>query len=130
MIAAVTSAEKEERRKALLIEKGLKGYDPTKWLRSKVHIRNHEEQGCRYEKLRRSPPIMGIHKCSYCSGLYEDIRKFLDERMFTPAASDSNTSGVTWLELFLLFDTTGPERKGGNTSETPRRDRERKRGRG
>ena len=84
-----------------------------KWLRSKIHIRNHEVHGCIYGKLRMSPPIMGIHKFSYCSGFYKDIREFLDERMFTPAASNSNTSGVTWLELFLLFDTTGARTERG-----------------
>ena len=104
MIAAVTLAEKDARRKAHGCDKALLGYDPKKWQKTDARIRNKEEEDYIYVKLKMPPPVMGVHRFSYCKGLYLDIHKFLANRRWTPIVEQSTTSGITWLELFALND--------------------------
>ena len=56
---------------------------------------------------------MGHHKFSYCGPLYGDIHRFLATMEWRPIEHESNTSGVTWLELFILFDTTNARNEQG-----------------
>ena len=38
---------------------------------------------------------------------YEDVHRFLRERKWAPAPSERGIGGVTWTELFVLFDVSG-----------------------
>ena len=120
MIAAVTLAEKDARRKAHECDKALLGYDPKKWQKTDARIRNKEEEDYIYEKLKMPPPVMGVHRFSYCKGLYLDIHKFLANRRWTPIVEQSTTSGITWLELFALFDVTGARTRKGDHVKDPK----------
>ena len=115
-----TSVEKEARKKAHECEKALLGYDPKKWLRTDAWIRNEGEERYAYEKLKMPPPTIGVHRYMYCEGLYQDIHKFLANRSWTPTEEQSMTSGVTWLELFILFDVTGARTSKGDHIKDPK----------
>ena len=107
MIVAVTIAEKYARKKAHECNKALLGYDPTKWLKTNAKIRRKGEEQYTYTKLKMPPPAIGVHRYTYCKNLYRDIHKFLANRSWAPTDEESTISGVTWLELFVLFDTSG-----------------------
>ena len=49
--------------------------------------------------------------------LYEDASKFLSGLSWRTPTEDTRASGTTWLELFVLFDTTGYRRKEGRTNK-------------
>ena len=104
VIAAVTLAEKEARKNASECEKAVLGYDPAKWQRTDAAIRNHNEQEYDFGKLRMPPPVLGLHRYTHCKGQYSDVHRFMANRRWAPICDHSNISGVTWLELFILFD--------------------------
>ena len=56
--------------------------------------------------MRMPPPVIGHHRFSYCGRLYRDIHKFLAVRQWKPVDVEGSSRGVTWIELFILFDTT------------------------
>ena len=51
--------------------------------------------------------------------MYEDIHDFLNDRQWAPRKSDHTMSGTTWIELFILFDTTGARSEGGTHIRDP-----------
>ena len=55
--------------------------------------------------LEMPPPIKGKHKHSYCQTLYEDVHSFMQQREWAYAHPEGNASGMTWTEMFILFDT-------------------------
>ena len=107
MIVAVTIAEKDARKKAHECDKAVLGYDPKKWQRTDAKIRNEGEEHYTYVKLKMPPPTIGVHRFTCYKGLYRDIHKFLANRSWTPTAEQSTISGITWLELLVLFDVSG-----------------------
>ena len=66
------------------------------------------------------PPTIGVQRYMYCKGFYRDIHKFLANRSWTPTEERSMTSGVTWLELFILFDVTGARTSKGDHIKDPK----------
>ena len=67
------------------------------------------------------PPLtIGVHRYMYCKGLYRDIHKFFANRSWTPTAEQSTISGVTWLELFVLFDVSGARTSKGDHIKDPK----------
>ena len=120
MIVAVTSAEKDARKKAHECNKAVLGYDPTKWLKTDAKIRRKGEEQYTYIKLKMPPPAIGVHRYTYCRNLYRDIHKFLANRSWAPTDEESTISGVTWLELFVLFDTSGARTNKGDHIKDPK----------
>ena len=112
-IAAITTIEKEEREKAAKVRKAVLGYDAEKWIRSSGKIRKETQATTTYHKLIMPPPIKGRHKYTQCQRLYEEVRKFIDERRWTPAPQESEAGGITWMELFILFDISGKRTEQG-----------------
>ena len=104
-IAGMTIIEKEAREKAAKVEKALIGYDPDKWIKSEGAIRKEDQAALKYEKLNRPPPVKGRHKYTHCQRLCEQIHEFLAERMWTLAHPEGTAGGMTWTEMFVLFDT-------------------------
>ena len=114
MIAAVTKAEKEERMKARAIQKAIRGYDPTKWMETYAKIRDVDQNQTSFIHISLPPPIIGKHKYSKWKQQYHDIHAFLTAREWAPTVPDNGKGGVTWLELFTLFDTTKARNKQGH----------------
>ena len=106
-IAAVISAEKEERVKAKKVDKITLGYDPEKWIKRDAEIRNEDRLSTDYVKIDLPPPHKGKHRFTSCQRMYEEVHVFLGQRKWAYAHPESNASGVTWAELFILFDTGG-----------------------
>jgi hypothetical protein len=107
MIATITIAEKEERKKKLQVEKIIKGYDTEKWVETDVQIRDEEQNNQDYEKITLPPLIKGKHKFTFCQNMYSEIHTFLQQREWAPINLENQTGGTTWLELFILFDISG-----------------------
>ena len=83
------------------------GYDPDKWIQSDVNIRSENQNEVDYSKLDMPPPIRGKHKFSPCQKLNADIHNFMTHREVAYAHPEGNASGMTWIEMFALFDTAG-----------------------
>ena len=113
MIVGIALAEKEERTVDKEIKKATLGYDPDKWLRSDVQIRDGEQEGQEYESIRLPPVLKGKHKFSQCQVLYQEIHAFIQQREWAPFQNDNDTGGTTWVELFLLFDLAGTRTEAG-----------------
>ena len=111
-IAAITIVEKEEREKTAKVEKAVLGYDPNKWIKSNGTIRKEDPTSVQYEKLPLPPPVRGKHKFKHCQCLYEQVHRFLADRRWAYAHPESTAGGITWTEVFILFDT-----RGGRTTE-------------
>ena len=60
-----------------------------------------------YEKLELPTVVKGKHKYAYCQNLYEDVHMFLQQRRWSHTRPETACSGITWTELFVLFDTAG-----------------------
>ena len=44
---------------------------------------------------------------------------FIKKRKWVPAQVDSEVAGITWIELFVLFDSTGSRSEGGQHQKSP-----------
>ena len=64
-----------------------------------------EEDETDYKKLDMPPPISGKHKFRFCQQLYLDIHAFMNQREWAATKEENEVSGITWIELFILFDT-------------------------
>lgn len=64
-----------------------------------------------YIKRIIPPPVHGVHKYGFCQNLYEEIHSFLLQREWAPTNPEEGKAGVTWIELFILFDTGGMRTK-------------------
>ena len=106
MIAIVTLAEIEERKKTEKTQTVVLGYDPKKWVETEVQLRDGERHQFNYTRVTLPPPVQGKHKYSHCNHLYGDIHTFLANREWAPIDVNNKMGGTTWLELFVLFDTT------------------------
>ena len=106
-IAGMMLAEKDEREKEKAVNKSVLGYDPDTWIKTKAHIKYEDLVDDAYEKLKLPPVVKGKHKYAYCQDLYEDIHIFLQQRMWSHTRPETACSGITWTELFVLFDTAG-----------------------
>ena len=119
MIARVTLAEKEERAKDKQVQKALLGYDPEVWMETAMEIRSEDRASTTYEKLDMPPPRRGKHKFHYCDQLYRDIHRFMDERKRTGVTEEEEIGGITWTEMFILFDTGNYRSHGADHIKDP-----------
>ena len=49
--------------------------------------------------------------------MYEYVSIFLSDQSWRTPSDETRASGTTWLELFILFDSTGYRRREGRTSK-------------
>ena len=119
MIATITIAEKQERAKDKEIQRMLIGYDPEKWLKTNAQLRDDEQNQQVFNKLDMPPAIRGKHIYSRCQNLYGDIHAFFSKREWAPVQQDNSTSGTTWTELFVLYDTAGGRTEEGEHVKDP-----------
>ena len=78
-----------------------------KWIKSDAEIRNEDRLSTEYVNIDLPPPHKGKHRFTSCQRMYEEVHGFLGQRKWAYAHPESNASGVTWAELFILFDTGG-----------------------
>ena len=95
------------------------GYDPETWLKIDAEIRAEDLEEEEYQCLRLIPPTKGKHRFAHCQILYEEVHAFLAERLWAPAQVDSECGGITWVELFALFDTGGKRSEEGQHIKNP-----------
>ena len=108
MIAAVTTAEKHERTKEKQVEKLTLGYDPTKWTDTDLKISSGPHSTRNYQTLDLPPPTTGHHRYTFCQNMYREVHEFLLSREWAPTnPEEENVGGITWAELFILFDISG-----------------------
>jgi len=119
MIAGVVKAEKEERKKDHDIQKTLLGYDPEKWVKADAEIRAEDLEDEDYQCISLVPPTKGKHRFAHCQVLYEEVHAFLAGRRWAPAQVDSDCGGITWVELFALFDMSGMRSEEGQHIKSP-----------
>jgi hypothetical protein len=112
-VAAVLKAEKDIRANRNKTNKSILGYDPTKWIKTIPKIRNGGEERRRHVRLEMARPARGQHRFKHCHGLYLDIHQFLRDREWAAADNEGDTSGSTWIELFVLFDITAARTQRG-----------------
>ena len=107
MIVAVTIAEKEERKKIQTAKKTLLGYDTQKWTEADALIRDESQLEVSYRKIDLVSATKGNHRFTKWQKQYEDVHSFLGRRLWAPVQAETEISGITWIELFALFDTSG-----------------------
>ena len=60
-----------------------------------------------YHKLETIAPSRGTRRFADCQVLYEEVHAFLRKRKWASVQIDTEVAGITWVELFALFDVTG-----------------------
>ena len=109
MIAAVQKEEKEERARREKVKQNTMGYDPKKWIKASPGIKDERHENVTYIDLKIPPPVTGRHKFDFCQNQYESMHAFLASRRWAKAGDTQGIGGATWVELFVLYDTCGPE---------------------
>ena len=121
IIVAVLKKEKEERGHKEEIQKTLLGYDPQK--QAKVTCRLPPQQpgddDTNTFQLELIPPVTSTHAYANQQKLYRCIHKFLNQGRWYKPDENRNTSGTTWLELFIQFDTLGWREQGADYTRNP-----------
>ena len=97
--------KKKNVRKGKQVDKAVLGYDPDKWIKSNVQIRSEDRASTEYTHLNLPPPIRGKHRFMQYQKMYEEVHAFMGQRRWAYAHPESSASGVTWAELFILYDT-------------------------
>ena len=110
MIAAVTLAEKNERKRVHTI---------LKWMKADAEVRDEGHLEVDYQELHLIAPAKGNQRFAHCQMLYEDVHGCLKERKWAPAQADTEVAGITWIELFVLFDITGSRSEKGQHQKNP-----------
>ena len=112
MIATITKAEKETRAQRNQVRRATLGYDPSVWTKTEARIRDERSLIVEYEQLDLPPVVQGKHKYDFCHEMYANVHGFLEQMRWAPT-QETGPSGVTWIELFIMFDTCGARTKGG-----------------
>ena len=115
IIVAVLKKEKEERERKEQIQKALLGYDPQKQARVTCRLPSqHHDESTDTFQLELVPPVTSTHAYGNQQQLYMCIHKFLNQGQWYKPDENRNTSGTTWLELFIQFDTLGWREQGAH----------------
>ena len=118
MIVKVLQKEKESREAKTKATNFAAGYDDTKFVKADGCIRGPECFHGPAMKLKLKPPVKGHHKLTKTLKLYEDASRFLADLSWKVPTESTKASRTTWLELFILFDTTGYRTKDGRTKRS------------
>ena len=115
MIVKVLQNEKESRAARTQAKNFAAGYDDAKFIKADGCIRGPECFHGPVMKSNLKTPVKGHHKLAKTQKLYEDASRFLADLSWKVPTENTKASGTTWLELFVLFDTTGYRTKEGRT---------------
>ena len=114
MIIKVIQKETEVQTGKIEARNFIAGYDETKFVKTDGRIKGPEMFQGPAKRLQLKPPVQGNHKLAKVQELYEDVSHFLADQSWRTPTDDTRASGTTWLELFILFDTTGARSEGGS----------------
>ena len=76
-------------------------------MKGDANVRDESLLDIEYREVTLTTPTKGNHKFTQRQKLYEQVHNFLSKRKWAPAKADTDVGGITWIELFVLFDTTG-----------------------
>ena len=80
-------------------------------------MKEHLRMEC--QSIETIVPTKGKHRFSHCQTLYEEVHAFLKQRNWAPVNVDMEVSGITWMELFIVYDTTGNRSEKGRHQKDP-----------
>ena len=83
-------------------------------------IRDGQRQSEDYQKLILPPPYKGKHKLTPHQQQYEDIHAFLADRQWCGTCQETPIAGITWIELFILFDQGKYRSSNGDHAKDPK----------
>ena len=86
---------------------------------SNGRIRDESKEDVEYKRTRMSPAKKGHHKMKTFQHMYKDIHRFIGEREWAPIEHGKPIGGVTWIELFILFDISGARSDKGDHIKDP-----------
>ena len=92
---------------------------PKIWTKAKTTIRHEEHLKLDYQNVDFISPTKGKHRFSHCQMLYEEVHEFLSNRKWALVKEDSEVPGITWIDLFALFDITGSRTERGQHQKDP-----------
>ena len=117
MIIRVLQKEKELRTNRMEERNFTAGYDEIKFVRTEGSIKASEMFQGPARRLNLKQPAKGNHRLAKVQKLYEIVSRFLSDQCWRTASEDTRASGTAWLELFILFDSTGYRRREGRKNE-------------
>ena len=82
-------------------------------MKADATVRGESHLDVTYREVKVIAPTKGNHRFAQCQMLYEDVHSFLKQRKCAPAQMDTEVGGITWIELFILFEITGSIRQVG-----------------
>ena len=83
-------------------------------MKADANVRDESQLEVEYREVKSITPTKGNHKFIHRQKLYEEVHNFLSKRKWAPVQVDTDAGGITWIELFVLFDTTETEVKKDN----------------
>ena len=84
------------------------------WKDTTAKVKEQQLDDEEYQQLQLGDPVEGKHRCSQHAVMYKDIHAFMKNRKWAPTDAGSHVGGVTWLELFIIFDITGARSHNGD----------------
>ena len=93
------------------------GYDPEKWAKANAEIRDEYHLEGERQSFKTIQPAKGKHRFAHCQVLYEEAHAFLKQRRWAPAKVDMEVAGITWMELFTLYDLIGNRSEQGQRQQ-------------
>ena len=118
MIIKVLQKEKELRTMKAEARNFTAGFDEAKFVKTEGSIKAPEMFQGPSRRLNLKPPAKGNHRLAKVQKLYEDVSRFRSDQCWRTASEETRASGTTWLELFILFDSTGYRRREGRTRKS------------
>ena len=82
-------------------------------------IRDEDTMEPDYQSIETVPPTIGKHTFAHCQTHYEEVHAFLIKRKSVPVGNEAEVSGITWIELFVLFDLVGDRTEEGQHQKDP-----------
>ena len=76
-------------------------------MKGDANVRDESQLEIEYREVKLITPTKGNHKFTQRQKLYEEVHNFLSTRKWAPVKADTDVGGIAWIELFVLFDTTG-----------------------
>ena len=106
-------------------------------MKGDANVRDESQLDIEHREVKLIRPTKENHKFTQRQKLYEEVHNFLSKRKWAPVKADTDVGGITWIELFVLFDITGyrseegqhiknrvatrrADEKGKGTRETPK----------
>ena len=101
------------------IKNALLGYDPQVWMESDIQIRDNEQSQQSYTKAHLPPPVKGDAQVQLLQSAPQGHPQFPCGYTVGPTQEENSSGGTSWIELFILFDTTAARSAEGEHIKEP-----------